>query len=603
MKALIGSPKWLWFSPAVGLFTLFLLFSIARSNNFLASLSHIFVKRSPASKITLLTGQPSTDLAPSPRRSCDTQPDVLMQLVEMQRRMGDRRYQASFRESTQYLSVRTLAYADAIAFPAIHPRAQLATVPVLMYHDILPQQEVFFDVTPTRLREDFERIRDSQMTPISLDQLVAHLQTGLPLPEKPVLLTFDDGYAGHYQYVYPLLKEFSYPAVFSIYTGKPDGLVAGRSTVTWEQLQTMAADPLVTIAAHTVTHPANLTLLPRDKARQEITNSKRILEERLGMPIRYFTYPEGYYNAEVAEIVQEAGYEAALTMDKDSDGRFAGQSESLLAIARFGESSVDTVIEQAWGGPPSHILGAGIDFTGAIERSDHVVDDVSLTLVSGGRPTTIHADSRYQVAEILQDTPAIAGVDGAFFSMKHLDSNLMIGPVLSQSTGQFVPGERGVNPFLIGRPLVLISPATARFVPFDPARHNTLAGIQAELPGVTDAFVGAAQVVKAGQPQPASALGQVPNADIPRHRAFWGIDAAGKPVVGISERVDAVRLGEILVKVGLWDAVMLDSGASTSLVYRGESLVGFEPRPVPHVVALMPPTPGVMCAIALKQAK
>ena len=67
------------------------------------------------------------------------------------------------------------------------------------------------------------------------------------------------------------------------------------------------------------------------------------------------------------------------------------------------------------------------------------------------------------------------------------------------------------------------------------------------------------------------------------------MDASDKPVLGISERADAVDLGQILAKAGFWNAVMLDSGASTSLVHNGESLIGFIPRPVPHVVALMPP--------------
>jgi peptidoglycan/xylan/chitin deacetylase (PgdA/CDA1 family) len=89
-----------------------------------------------------------------------------------------------------------------------------------MYHDILPEKEVFFDVTPGELEAHFQFLQEIGATPISIDWLISHLRTGIPLPAKPVLLTFDDGYGGHYQYVYPLLRKYGYPAVFSIYINK-----------------------------------------------------------------------------------------------------------------------------------------------------------------------------------------------------------------------------------------------------------------------------------------------------------------------------------------------------------------------------------------------
>lgn len=104
--------------------------------------------------------------------------------------------------------------------------------------------------------------------------------------------------------------------------------------------------------------------------------------------------------------------------------------------------------------------------------------------------------------------------------MKYLDSNFMIGPVISQVTHQFIPGDRNDIPKLAGRPLVLISPSAVSFIPFDPAKHNTLEGLQAEMPEVTDAFVAAAWLVKNGQPQPASSFNGLYGFDIPRFRAF-----------------------------------------------------------------------------------
>ncbi|MBW4419583.1 MAG: polysaccharide deacetylase family protein [Myxacorys californica WJT36-NPBG1] len=232
-------------------------------------------------------------------------------------------------------------------FPTLHPDALNARVPVMMYHDILPAKKVAYDLTPQELRQHFERIRSSQLTPISLDRLIAHLRTGSQLPEKPILLTFDDGYGGHYQYAYPLLKEYGYPAVFSIHTSSV-GVNVGRTHVSWQDLKTMANDPLVTIASHSKTHPA-LTRLSDQKLTQEVVDSKKILESKLARPVQYFTYPYGNYDARVKRVVANAGYLAAIAFAMPTE-RFANQSTDLLSLARFEKSQLEKVIPRAWGG-------------------------------------------------------------------------------------------------------------------------------------------------------------------------------------------------------------------------------------------------------------
>lgn len=474
-------------------------------------------------------------------------------------------------------------------FPTIHESARAAKVPIFMYHDILPRKEVFFDVTPEELEDHFKYIQTQGLTPISLDLLLDHLQKGIPLPEKPILLSFDDGYGGHYDYVYSLLKKYNYPAVFSVYVKKMEGKTA-RSSLTWEQLKEMAADPLVTIASHTISHPRDLRDLSDDELFQEIIRSKQIFEEELKIPIKYFTYPEGKFDARVKQWTIAAGYQMALSMD-DSNEIFAGQSPDLLSIGRFGQSQLRVISPEAWGGYPGEALNGGFDFTAEITKREHQIGDVGLIIINGGRPSTIHANSRYQVSEIIAGTDAIAAVDGAFFSLKYLDSNVMIGPVMSQGE-EFIPGNASENPRLAGRPLVLISDQWVKFLPFDANRHNTWEGIQGESDDgqlITDAFVSAAWLVKDSQAQSYESFGNLFDFHVPRHRAFWGIHRSGQPMIGVSTSpVDSIELGQILQSLGFREAVMLDSGASTSLAYQGESLVGYIPRPVPHVVVLYP---------------
>lgn len=523
--------------------------------------------------------------SPTPLVECQTQPVL-----------------ASYPASTLTVSSGLKAWVEGLMpklmanfappFPQIHGAARLSSVPVMMYHDILAEKQVFFDVTPEEFEAHLQLIRQNGLTPISLDRLVEHLRTGIPLPEKPILLTFDDGYAGHYTYVYPLLKQYGYPGLFSIYPQKV-GTTMGRSSLTWEQVKEMAADPNMTIAGHSFTHPSDLTQLPDDRLQYEVAESKRELESQLGMPIRYFVYPEGRYDERVQRSVEAAGYLAALTMRDDEINRFAGESETLLSIERVGQSQLQTVVPLADRGVASPSFGGQANFTSPVRMVRRTVGEIPLILVSGGQPTTVHADSRYQVSEILAKTEAVAAVDGGFFSLEHLHSNAMIGPVLSRNTQEFVAANPGSLGKISGRPLVLIGPDQVKFIPFDPAKHNDLAGVQAEMPNVTDVFVAAAWLIKDGQPQPVETFSQLLGFDAMRDRAFWGVDYAGQPVIGVTSDhlIDAVGLSQALGRSGLREVVMLDSGASTSLSYMGESMMSFEPRPVPHIVALLPPQP------------
>lgn len=482
------------------------------------------------------------------------------------------------------------AFLNQTSWPSINERAKLARIPILMYHDILPKKEVSWDVTPEELEEHFQLLKSEGVTPISIDDLMVHLRTGTPLPEKPVVLTFDDGYKGHYEYVYPLLKKYGYPAVFSIYT---DGITnnTGRPKATWEQIREMAKDPLVTISAHSVTHPLDLTKLPDEQLQKEVVESKKTLELYLGIPIHYFTYPVGKYDERVAQLVASSGYQMALTMS-DTDERYAGASDNLLAVSRFGQSSIKKAIAQAWGGTKLPSWRLGFDFNSPVELTETIIDKIDLALVSGGKPITIHANKRYQVEEIItkSGSNAVAAVDGTFFSMESENTNKVIGPIYSQTTKQFIPGSNWDISKIGGRPLVLISPHEVRFIPFDEAKHNTLAGIQAEMPSVTDAFVAAAWLVRDGQAQEASTFNGLFGYEAARYRAFWGVNQNNQPTLGVSRNnTDAVSLGAALVKAGLVDVVMLDSGQSAALVYKGKSMINHKPRSVPHAVAVIEP--------------
>ena len=226
----------------------------------------------------------------------------------------------------------------AAPFPEISAKARQLDIPIIMYHDVKPVKDVDWDITPDHLAQHFQTIQEKGFTPITLEQLVQHLRTGATLPPKPMLLTFDDNYLGEYA-----LKQYHYPAVWSVHTHYV-GSQAGKPKATWEQLQEMVQSGLITVASHTVNHLRLDTLSP-EKIEYELKESKRLLEQQLGVPIQYFTYPEGDFIESVKHKVTAAGYQAALSMSLDAQvERIANKSDDLLSIMRFGQSRFEEIV-------------------------------------------------------------------------------------------------------------------------------------------------------------------------------------------------------------------------------------------------------------------
>ncbi len=190
-----------------------------------------------------------------------------------------------------------------------------------MYHHVNsapPPSE--FEARLTVTDADFSRqlayLRCAGYSSVTLAQLFDGIYNGAPLPSKPVVLTFDDGYADAYTNAFPLLRGQGFGATFSIVTG----FVGQSGYVTWEQVQEMSRSTME-IASHSVNH-VSLDKAPDEIVRAELADSKRILEEKLARPVEFFTYPAGepFYRGtperqrQVVEMVREAGYRGALAV-------------------------------------------------------------------------------------------------------------------------------------------------------------------------------------------------------------------------------------------------------------------------------------------------
>ena len=144
---------------------------------------------------------------------------------------------------------------------------------------------------------------------ITPDELYSGLTGELELPKKPVLITFDDGYADNYTNAFPILQYYGMRAtifVIPAFVGKYNYYL------TWEEMQEMENGG-ITFESHTLNH-YKLEELPDDEIRSELLNSKQILEENLGHPVEFLAYPTGTYNLHIAGIAKAVGYKGAFTI-------------------------------------------------------------------------------------------------------------------------------------------------------------------------------------------------------------------------------------------------------------------------------------------------
>ncbi len=194
---------------------------------------------------------------------------------------------------------------------------------VLMYHMIAEPaslKEQHFACPPARFSKHMQALLRKGYQPVSLRRIAAYLNKGAALPEKPIVITLDDGYADNYSHAFPVFRQHNIPATIFLVTNtigdvnrwEQDERAPRRAMLTWPQIQEMQQAG-IEFGSHTLNHP-RLTRIPETVARAEIHDAKRILEDRLGEPVDWFAYPYGDYNERILAITREAGYRLACSV-------------------------------------------------------------------------------------------------------------------------------------------------------------------------------------------------------------------------------------------------------------------------------------------------
>lgn len=194
-------------------------------------------------------------------------------------------------------------------------------IPILMYHSVSREATPRFKpftVSPELFAEHMDYLYQHDYKTLTVTQLINLLSEGRKmLPERVVLITFDDGFADFFTEALPVLKHYDFAATLYIATAFINGtsrwLQRERETMrpmlTWEQIRQLSSLD-IECGGHSHSH-RQLDILPTSMARDEILCCKYLLEDQLGREVTSFSYPYGYHSNAVKRIVRETGYTSA----------------------------------------------------------------------------------------------------------------------------------------------------------------------------------------------------------------------------------------------------------------------------------------------------
>lgn len=490
------------------------------------------------------------------------------------------------------------------AFPEyqdLSPNASKSHAIVLMYHDVVPERTEDterYDITIEQFREDLQFIVDNGGVFVGVQDLYDNLVNDKPLPHRAVVLTFDDNYQGVADNAVPILREFDAPWAMFVHTDFVGNTTRGRPKMTWETLKKFVASAKLTVGGHTASHPDDLSLVEDAQKKDEMVKSFQAVESNMGKKTPFMAWANGKFDENSKWYAQEAGYRMSFNMESG----LTGTSPHILEVNRYpwqklrlawDEREKFLKTEPIWQ-PVEMALTAP-----EVNREDAQLRSSGFIALTGGLPETVLIDGRKQVGDLVEEFGGVGGINGGYFVLADVAAtdNKMIGPCIVSNLSDFIgsaAAESG-KPKLIGRPLVLWNEKTLRVVPYDPFLMVSQSDIEEILPQPTNVFLAGCWLVCDGVALSKDQILKHGPSDAMdwRKRTMIGWKADGTPVCAVSTRsVSAEYLALGAIELGCVHAVMLDSGFSTSMVYKGEVLQtghsnkDHASRPVPHAIII-----------------
>lgn len=217
-----------------------------------------------------------------------------------------------------------------------------------MYHQVSPRPLRAFaryTVLPEVFAAQMKWLAYAGYEPISLDQLVEHRCGRLELPARPVVITFDDGFRELVDHAIPILRAQGFTATFFLVAGLMgkngrwlrQEIGAEIPLMGWSVARELAATGFH-CGAHTMSHP-RLAGLPDSACRSELNDSRRLLEDRLGIEVSHLAYPFGSFDDRVRDLAAEAGYRSACSTRRG----LSTAADDLLSLHRISVYGHDTI--------------------------------------------------------------------------------------------------------------------------------------------------------------------------------------------------------------------------------------------------------------------
>lgn len=210
-------------------------------------------------------------------------------------------------------------------------------LPIIMYHQITdnPSKKDKYVVSCNQLEEDFKYIKQNGYTAITAAELYEYISENKPLPQKPIIITFDDGCESFLTYAVPLLEKYDLKAVMSIVGSFTDKFTQTEdhnirySCLNWHEVRQLDQSGRVEIANHTYDMHSNSggrkgasqkkgesEQTYRDALSNDIGRMQKLLEEQIGKPAQTFTFPYGAMSKSSRIIVSEMGFNVIFTCEE-----------------------------------------------------------------------------------------------------------------------------------------------------------------------------------------------------------------------------------------------------------------------------------------------